>query len=68
MHPKGGFSCFMKNRYIEKIFKEDSADNVKIITVNSTANKTSGGEVLLQILGIADFNLGKLKHSVTMKY
>ena len=55
MHPKRGFSCFMKNRYIEKIlFKEDSADNVKIITVNSTANKTSGGEVLLQILGIAD--------------
>lgn len=55
MHPKGGFSCFMKNRYIEKIlFKEDSGDNVKIITVNSTANKTSGGEVLLQILGIAD--------------
>lgn len=59
----------MKNRYIEKIlFKEDSADNVKIITVNSTANKTSRGEVLLQILGIADFNLGKLKNSVTMKY
>ena len=55
MHPKRGFSCFMKNRYIEKIlFKEDSADNVKIITVNSTANKTSRGEVLLQILGIAD--------------
>ena len=45
----------MKNRYIEKIlFKEDSADNVKIITVNGTANKTSRGEVLLQILGIAD--------------
>ena len=67
MHPKGGFSCFMKNRYIEKIsFKEDSADNIKIITVNSTASKTSGGEVLLQILGIDDFNLGKLKNNVTM--
>ena len=49
-------------------FKEDSADYIKITTLNSTANKTSGGEVLLQILGIADFNLGKLKTSVTMKY